>query len=876
MATGKLITDTPASRVIGKMKIPVTGNFAITPDQLRGYINSSSSIYETTDPKLLPSNGLIQSVALTGDGKLTFDSQSGQEVFLRITGNHVLDLSDFYNVLDYSRDPKKKTFMLIINWNGQMLMFAYDFEDDDAQPIICEGAGSSSIHTFIKRPDTDVEDFKMTIRVDGVDVDPVTPPVFLKVTEYTGDIQIPDGYVKAFKSSFLTENTDSQPHKLEFIINDEVISVFVTGNPSIVDLGSTPYTHYGFCLNTASVQCESSDPKLQFVGLVPDDGSQVIGETELYVDDVLVADQNFPSWLLISSREDDIPVQRPDGYAFAGTTITTFENKDTVNHKVTIKSIFTSQAKGGILGFDNATIYQNSDYTILEACLKGAGGVPVGCEGATNDLSFSHIEGTYDFYIDGDLKTRGGAGTISSWLSKNGYAGKLDIDYDGVFKMTNNTTETYYKVEFVGTDLQPWNFSDPSGNPTFVEHPDVGFSVCLAPQSTLDCEGATLGIVLQMQLPIGTETKFTVNGRTETFSGEAGVDQSAWFANYFGDSVMLLRSDFTTFQAVNSECNSVVVQNPNFVSNAPYVIDSEYGVNSTFKVEGDSISFQLGGAQISCEGATPYAITGELYLDKDTLVKINGNIVDQDSNALIGAVTYGESLFIQSSPVGSYVLQNASDTELRVSIDGTTQWNSGDTGWSENTNPTMEVKFPEGSLTVCLSPSAPKFSGIWDDKMIPEVNKDQLRMILQNGATTADIRQPDGVIRSIYFTMARQDTSFPRMKGLYYISAPFDNTTMDVLYWCDDNTVPPEKPVFQSAIRNGETVRFVGTAPPNLVIRVFGEYDPQSLDIPFAFGLSSASGAFDFTVPLPSSLTGGYLRSQQGNWSSEGVNFTIT
>lgn len=759
MSTGKLIKDAPLGRVIGKMKIPVTGNFAITPDQLRGFINSSSSIYETTDPTILPSNGLVQDLKLGASGKLTFDSLDGQEVFLRVSGNYPLDLSGFYNVLDYTRDPTKRTFILIINWLGLPLMFAYDYEngdDEPVDPIHCEGAGSSVTYSFIKPIGTEPSDFILAVIIDGVIIpEDQDYPEYLTVTNVPNPSEIPDGYDFAQPQSYTIVNKDNQPHKIELRYTSNTTGIMVNGNSSIVDLGTKPYSDFGFCLN--------------------------------------------PS------------------------------------------------------------------------------GVPMGCEGATQDFSLSHIEGVYDFYINGTLLVTAPVGVISGWLDSNGYSNRLVIDFDGTMNAQNMTQDEYFLLDFVGVNgEQPWSFTDPSNNPSYVEHPDLGFTVCLAPKGELSCEGATMGIAVQMSLSPTTITTFTVNGRSEVFMNPVGVNISEWFNNLFGDTITMTRGDYTIFESMNTECNSVIVDNTTFETQVPYPVDNGFGENTTFKVDGQYMSFLLGGDQITCEGATPYAVTGEMYLDSDTVVTINGDQVSQDSNALIGAVTYGEALMIVNSPDGSYTLINATENDIRVSIDGTAQWNSGDAGWSDNPNPTMQVDFSGGSLKLCISASEPKFSGIWDDTKIPEVNKDQLRLLLQNGATTAQITQPNGVTISKYFTVARQDIAFPRMNGFYYITAPFDNTVMDVIYLCADNTVAPERPVIQSAIRSGGSVRFIGTAPPNVVIRVFGDFDPQSFDIPYAFGISSASGAFDFTVTVPTAITSGYLRSQQGNWSSQQTDFIIT
>lgn len=762
MSTGKLIKDAPLGRVIGNMKIPVTGNFAITPDQLRGFINSSSSIYETTDPTILPSNGLVQDLKLGASGKLTFDSLDGQEVFLRVSGNYPLDLSEFYNVRHYTRDPTKRTFILIINWLGTPLMFAYDYEngdDEPVDPIHCEGAGSSAIHTFIKRPDTNVEDFKMTIRVDGVDVDPVTPPTFLKVSDYTGNVQIPDGYVGAFKSSLLTENTDSKPHKIEFILNDEVVSVLVTGNKSVVDLGSTPYTHYGFCLNPSSV--------------------------------------------------------------------------------------------------------------------------PMGCEGATQDFSLSHIEGVYDFYINGTLMITLPIGLISGWLNSNGYANRLVIDFDGTMNAQNMTQDEYFLLDFVGVNgEQPWSFTDPSNNPSFVEHPNLGFTVCLAPKGELSCEGATISIAVQLTLPENTVTTFTVNGTVATFIPSEHVGQSLaiWFNNIFGKDVLMSRSDFTIFDSVNGKCNSVIIDNTNFALEAPYQVDNGAGLNKTFSVtDGQYAKFMLGGDEITCEGATSDAQLGDIHEESGIIVKVNGVVVEKDYQPSDQwAPTYGQQIILQKLPDGSYSAMNTTTKELRVTIQTNSSLNSGDIGWSLNNNPTLDVDYLNKTIKFCLSVAEPKYYGIWQGTTENPNDKSVLRLLLFQGAVDAIVTDPNGNDTPMHFTVANPDQTFPRILGYYKISAKFANTLTDIIYLCSDDTIAPASPVLQSVTRMGETARFVGTAPPNSVIGVYGDYDPQSFDIPFAFAICSPSGAFDFVVPFPRFLTNGYLRAHLGTFGSVGTTFTIT
>lgn len=151
MTTGITIKGLPlADEPIGDMLIP-TGGFGdktITIDQLRAYVQASYVPYDTTNPAIQVSNGKLQKLTLTANGKLTCDLTSGQYVFLKVRGLYTLDLTDFINITPHPidtlimRDLRFPNTMLIFNFMGKKFIFLTNYGEsgkDNPDPVRVNG-----------------------------------------------------------------------------------------------------------------------------------------------------------------------------------------------------------------------------------------------------------------------------------------------------------------------------------------------------------------------------------------------------------------------------------------------------------------------------------------------------------------------------------------------------------------------------------------------------------------------------------------------------------------------------------------------------------------------------------------------------------------
>lgn len=133
-------------------------------------------------------------------------------------------------------------------------------------------------------------------------------------------------------------------------------------------------------------------------------------------------------------------------------------------------------------------------------CNDDGGGVTpplISCVGATSSMSFSHIAGDWNIYMDDDATptVTGGIGEALSQLLEL-YSGKLAGDYDGVMYIQNidNIPHRLRCTPIFATSFTP-NLEE---NPTFVADDNGGFYFCLGQQKALiSCDGATNSVVFE-------------------------------------------------------------------------------------------------------------------------------------------------------------------------------------------------------------------------------------------------------------------------------------------------------------------------------------------------------------------------------------------
>lgn len=755
MSSGKLINGVQLGRVIASMKIPVggDGNTAITPAMLRNYVNSSSIIYETTNTSIVPENGLIQDLTLETSGVLSFNSQEAQLVFLRITGNNPLNYSQFVNINDWQRDPAKKSFVVLLTWIGVQYIFGYDYEQDEAK-IHCEGAQATYKHIYAFPTGSTPIDFQARLFIDGIEISPENTPSWFtgEPTDEEYPYPIPDGYTQSSRV-FLSSNKDTVNHKIEMVMPSGTNAIVLPfGNDSIIDMGSVPHKHVGFCLT-------------------PDTA------------------------------------------------------------------------------------------------------IPVGCEGATSIMNFSHVTGTFELYINGAFATTGSAGEIQNYLFDR-FGETLVAGFDGFWYWQNYDPVNYYKIELIAQGSYSFEVID--SNPTFIEMPDRGCSFCLKPyKEEFDCEGATQSITVSMFISSSVpEMTVTVNGVSKVYVDQTGntTNFETWFNSNFGSIMTVDISDFSTFTNVDqTACNNLKVVSDGFAIQEPSQIDMGTGFNETFRYNEPSheMSFNLGASStISCEGATQGARLGNVGTNYS--ITIDGQpAIPSDDNGEWAVQVYSQKIAMDSFP-DQTAIWNFSEASVRVSIQADpTQLNPNDQAWSDTYNPTTNVNFQTGLITFCLSIGEPTLSMVFlnfEDKV-----GDTFGLILATGFATVNVEFPDGSFQDVYVRADSRSNHISFMEGRYKMSHPFTNVNTDI-YFCakivDEN---PPKPTMTSITRlpSGK-VRLVGTSKPNTAIQVSN----QEFYTPFAYGWTDSTGTFDFEFDAPIGISGSF-NCQEGGFFSQPVYFTI-
>lgn len=98
-------------------------------------------------------------------------------------------------------------------------------------------------------------------------------------------------------------------------------------------------------------------------------------------------------------------------------------------------------------------------------------------------MSFSHIAGDWDIYID-DMATPVASGTIGVIVGQISLAfqNQITADYDG-FLYIENISNAPYRIKFVPVANTSFT-ANTDQNPTFMTNQDGGFSFCLAPGIT--------------------------------------------------------------------------------------------------------------------------------------------------------------------------------------------------------------------------------------------------------------------------------------------------------------------------------------------------------------------------------------------------------
>ena len=111
----------------------------------------------------------------------------------------------------------------------------------------------------------------------------------------------------------------------------------------------------------------------------------------------------------------------------------------------------------------------------------------ISCEGATTLMSFSHIAGDWDIYID-DMATPVASGTIGVIVGQISLAfqNQITADYDG-FLYIENIDTVPHRFKFVPKPNSNASFTaNVEQNPTFLEHDDGSLTFCLA-QAVEEC-----------------------------------------------------------------------------------------------------------------------------------------------------------------------------------------------------------------------------------------------------------------------------------------------------------------------------------------------------------------------------------------------------
>lgn len=245
--------------------------------------------------------------------------------------------------------------------------------------------------------------------------------------------------------------------------------------------------YMGICLAPKSNQfsCEGASqiaafrmsfPQIDNWSLLYNDPLNFLGFADMYIDDQSVGYNIGSDW--VESGVDVIVKGLWNGSPPTGTqewlngAHVEFRSLNAVEHRVKFQSI---HVENFILD-SNPTIHENG-FKAYGFCLS-PNSDEISCEGATTLMSFIHISGDWEIYVD-DMENPSVTGSIGASLAQLSldYLGRISFDYDGFLYIIN---QEYIPHRFKFVPISDTSFNTFPENPSFIEHEDGSLTFCLS------------------------------------------------------------------------------------------------------------------------------------------------------------------------------------------------------------------------------------------------------------------------------------------------------------------------------------------------------------------------------------------------------------
>lgn len=331
----------------------------------------------------------------------------------------------------------------------------------DPQPpqISCLGATPSFKWAYAVKEGTS-HAIALKTYVDGVQRDIFGDPPQWLTREILDEMpagEVAEGFYTA-NGVYKFSNTDSVPHRLEFVIlNPDLFRSVVSDNPTLIQLTAKLGEHVGVCLSESTVSPISCD------GATPTLWMRCSGNWDFYLNDEYILNgvpNDFTYWIR-NNKQDELWA---DWDGLLGLNLLDLSKTFRFRMVPVTGASYTPPT-------DNPTFMELENGDLVWCLAKGT--PQISCDGATDHINFP-FRTNCEIFIDGDF-----AGV--QWYSSELWAHhgiKLDPLADN-WLMLSNLTANNIRVKIVVTG-EP-DYGIPEDNPTF--HDDNGtLTFCLAPK----------------------------------------------------------------------------------------------------------------------------------------------------------------------------------------------------------------------------------------------------------------------------------------------------------------------------------------------------------------------------------------------------------
>lgn len=378
----------------------------------------------------------------------------------------------------------------------------------------------------------------------------------------------------------------------------------------------------------------------------------------------------------------------------------------------------------GQLGHDP----QNHFYNAVQDCLDTGvpsvqvlrvgknnidGGAVISCVGATNE--FSILWGTTD---DNSIPKTGEKTLWNGSTDQNPFGfeflGTDTLDIPDGYEYRDNYRFVYpsplrYELQLLPPNQTQTRMKFEGNNPTIIEMGHNHFGVCLKaeePLNPISCDGATSSIKWAYAVKEGTSHAIALMTYVDGVQRDIIGNAPSWLTKDILNEMPAgeVAEGFYTANGVYKFKNTdsvphrleFVILNPDLFRSV--VSDNPSLIQITDKL-GEHVGVCLSPSTIpiGCAGALQTAETGGIWFSPTMRV----NDIPYD-----GIVSIADVLeFDNNGSELHWSFRNISDHYLSIEIKTDPSGISSDNmGWSENTNPTLDVNFETGQINFCLAP----------------------------------------------------------------------------------------------------------------------------------------------------------------------------